>query len=220
MIKAAIFDLDGVLIDSAALVVKTRREVLASHGVDIDSVPDPHEQGHMGSSTKNILAAVKEHLDISIDEKAYSDNFTEKIRKGLKDSNVTVDPALLDFLKDLKEHNVICAIATASRSGSLQAKMDILKIQYFFKTMVTADDVSAHKPAPDLYLEAIKRLGLQPSDCVVVEDSSAGIASGVAAGCKVIGVTKYSSEKGKLPNTILTIDSWDEISADYVVNIK
>ena len=219
MIKAVIFDLDGVLIDSAALVVKTRREVLASHGVDIDDVPDPHEQGHMGSSTKNILAAVKQHLDVSIDEKAYSDNFTEKIRKGLMDSNVTVDPALLDFLADLKEHDVTCAIATASRSGSLQVKMDILKIQNYFKTMVTADDVSAHKPAPDLYLEAIKRLSLQPSECIVIEDTSAGIASGVAAGCKVIGITKYSSHKDNLPNTLLTIDSWDEISADYVTSI-
>jgi HAD superfamily hydrolase (TIGR01509 family) len=220
MIKAVIFDLDGVLIDSASLVVKTRREVLAAHGVNIDEVPDPHQQGHMGSSTKNILAAVKEHLNITVDEKEYSDSFTEKIRKGLVDSGITADPELLILLTDLKEQGIICAIATASRSGSMQVKMDILDVQRFFKTIVTADDVAAHKPAPDLYLEAIKRLGLQPSECVVVEDSSAGIASGVAAGCKVIGVTKYSSDKSELPGTLITINSWNEISADHIFNIS
>ncbi len=220
MIKAVIFDLDGVLIDSAALVVKVRREVLAEHGVDIDAVPDPYQQGHMGSSTKNILAAVKQHLGVAINESAYSDNFTEKIKRGLVDRGATADPKLLDFLVDLKEHNIVCALATASRSGSLQVKMDILQIQKFFRTMVTADDVSAHKPAPDLYLEAMKRLSLTPQECLVIEDSSAGIDAGVAAGCKVIGFTKYSLHKEKLPKTLLTIDSWSEISAENIMSIE
>src|ERR1700722_1295721 len=108
MLKAIIFDLDGVLIDSAPVVDSVRQEVLASYGVDIDAVPDPHRQGHRGSSLKNVLARVRQHLGITIDEQAFSKKFSEAVGKGLAAAGTTVDPGLLDLLADLQKHDIVC----------------------------------------------------------------------------------------------------------------
>lgn len=81
-----------------------------------------------------------------------------------------------------------------------------------FAVVLSADDVVRAKPAPDLYVLAAQRLGLEPARCVAVEDSAAGVAAARAAGCPVVGFTGFNDDKASLEGTALTIDRWGQLT--------
>lgn len=105
------------------------------------------------------------------------------------------------------------AIATSALRIGVENKLRILGIQAFFDVIITADDTREHKPHPESYVTAMKRLGVDPSRSIVFEDSLADVEAGKAAGAIVVGFIKYSPEKIDLPGVALTIDDWDQI--DY-----
>jgi beta-phosphoglucomutase-like phosphatase (HAD superfamily) len=98
-------------------------------------------------------------------------------------------------------------------------KLDILGVRDYFKVIVAAEDAENHKPHPDLYLHTIDKLQVTAANCVVFEDSSAGVAAGCAAGCTVIGFTKYAQDKTLLNGLVKSIDSWSEITTDDLVDM-
>jgi len=216
--KAVIFDMDGVLIDSTKVVYEGRSRVLSRHGVNLSEVPDPHHEGHKGSSTRLLVEAVREHTGVKLDDAAFSDEVTAELPNAFR--NTTVDPELVKLLDDLKRHDVSCAIATSGRMGGVQLKLKVLGIADFFAHIVTAEDVTNHKPDPEIYLAAASRLGVPPSECLVIEDSCAGIAAGRAAGCLVIGFTGFNSEKRPLAGAAVTVDSWSDLSFSRLISLR
>jgi release factor glutamine methyltransferase len=207
---AVIFDVDGVLIDSVAAAYRVRARLLAKRGVDMAQVPDPHHEDHKGSSLKGLLAAVKQHAGVTIDEASFGKEMVAGLYDELKGSQP--DPALIALLDELKQHSIPCAVASSGRREGVLNKLDILGITDYFAAIVTADDVTKHKPDPEIYVLAAKRLRLDAQQCVVIEDSVAGAAAGRAAGCSVIGFTKYNDDKGGLAEVNLTVDNWSQLS--------
>ena len=210
MIEAAIFDMDGVIIDSVEIAHRARTNVLKEHGVDLSAIPDPHNEQHRGGSMKNLLAEVAKHTGLVLDPEELSKKARVTIFEELEKNHASTDPALLGFLQELKSQGVKLAIATSASRESTVRKLKLLKLEKFFKVVVTGNDVSEHKPSPASYLEALRLLGADPAKSVVFEDSAAGVAAGLAAGCKVIVFTKYNAEQMDLPGTSMVIKGWEE----------
>lgn len=217
MLKAVIFDLDGVLIDSVQIALKNRKELLAGYGVDLDSIPDPQDEGHRAASLKTLLANVENHTGIQIDPEEFAKHSTEKMRQALKSQSA--DPAFITFLDDLNRRGVACAIATSGRREVVEMKLEVLGLTNYFPTIVTGDDVQEHKPHPAAYLETLRRLGLTPNDCIIIEDSLTGMQAGIASGCKVIGFVGFSSSNETLPNVVLTIQKWSDINYQVLAGL-
>jgi len=205
-----IFDVDGVLIDSVATAYRVRSRLLAAHGVSLAQVPDPHHEGHKGGSLKQFLTVIEQHFDIELDRPAFARATLEGVLNELRDTRA--DPDLISLLQDLKRRSVPCAIASSGRSEGVRGKLEILGIRDYFEAIVTADDAARHKPNPEPYLLAAERLGLDSRHCIAIEDSAAGIAAARAAGCSVIGFTRFSDDKRPLEGAELTVDSWSELS--------
>lgn len=212
MIKAAVFDMDGVLIDSVASAARVRSQVMLDYGVDLAELPDPHKQNHKGSSLKELTASAKKHYGIIIP----FDELAAKVSDGMRDDliahHATADPYLIKLLDELDAHGVKRGIATAGVRQGAYNKLRILGIELSFEVVVTADDAENHKPHPELYQIAMQRLGVRPEETVVFEDSTAGVQSGVAAGARVIGFTGYNADKSALEGAVVTIDKWSEVS--------
>lgn len=206
--------MDGVLIDSVQAGVRVRKRLLASYGVNLDAVPDPHGENHRAASMKTLLASVKKHSGLDIDPDEFAKLSTEHMYRELQESGVAADPELITFLNDLCEHGVACAIASSSLRASVDNKLKILGIAQYFSVIVTGSDVTEHKPHPAGYLAAAAKLGLPPQDCIVIEDSLTGVQAGLAAGCQVIGFTQYNPPKQPLPGVALTVKHWNDISYD------
>lgn len=220
MIQAVIFDMDGVLIDSVASVFRVKSKLLnEDYNVDIASVPDPHGQAHKGGSIATLLNAVQKNTGTHINESEFTDKIVAGVYDDLRENHVTADPDLLDFLNNLKSRNIPMAVATSATRLSTDNKLSILGLSDFFDEIITTDDIREHKPHPESYLAAMQRLSASPDKCIVFEDSVAGIEAGNAAGAIVIGITKYSSDKSALANTVLTVSDWNDVSYDKLESL-
>jgi HAD superfamily hydrolase (TIGR01509 family) len=207
-----IFDMDGVLIDSVETALRVKAKLFKQYGVDLDQVPDPHNEQHKGSSLRALLTAVKHHHGIVIDHQEFSEKAVAASYHELQKSNISADPALRVLLQELQGRGIPMAIATSGLRASVENKLRVLGIKDFFAVIITADDVAAHKPDPECYVSAMAHLQANPAQTIIFEDSLAGIQAGLAAGATVVGFTGYNTDKSPLAGTALTVDSWNEVT--------
>ncbi len=113
------------------------------------------------------------------------------------------------FLKSLALYPVKVALATSSRKAKMQLVMKQLNFIQYFDVIVTGDQVLHSKPAPDIFLLAANKLGLQPEDCMVVEDGPVGVAAAKSANMKCVAITE-THDATKLSAADLIIDTYDE----------
>lgn len=212
MIKAVIFDMDGVLIDSVEIGFQARKKLLVQYGVDLDAVPDPQGENHRAASLKMLLASVKAHSGIDINYDEFAKISRKRMRKDFEGSGMSADPHLVTFLEELKSRSIECAIVSSGLREGVDIKLEVLGIRQYFTTIVTGSDVSEHKPNPRPYLFALESLALSSEDCVVFEDSLTGVQAAQAAGCKVVGFMQYNASVKPLPGVVATVKSWQDVN--------
>lgn len=211
--------MDGVLIDTVETGFRVRKRLLADHGIDLETIPDPQGERHRAASLKNLLGNVKDYSGVHIDHDEFAELARKHMREELQTQGVSADAGLVTFLKDLKSHHIRCAVASSSLRESIDIKLNILGIRQYFSVIVTGSDVKEHKPHPATYLHALKELRLPPEDCVIFEDSLTGMDAGLGAGCRVIGFTQYNPPKEPLQGVIATVENWSEISYDKLEHL-
>ena len=213
MLKAVIFDLDGVLIDSVPAAQQAREEIFGARGVDMNLVEDPHNEQHKGSSLSSVIAAAQLSFpDAALNFDELATEQTALVYQHLKEARVAADPKLLELLINLRESAIACAIATSGLRKSVERKLNLLRIRQYFSIIVTADDVALHKPDPEAYERAISLLGVDAGECVVIEDSVVGAKAACLAGAKVVGFHKYNDHDGTMPYANSDVQDWDQVT--------
>lgn len=122
------------------------------------------------------------------------------------------------FLADLKANNFKTAVCTSAPRANMDLIIDQLNIRNDMQSLMSSEDVTLHKPHPDVYLNTAKRLELDPQNCVVFEDSFSGITAGLNAGMKVVAVLS-SHSKEQLPKCAYYIHDYSEINVAKVLKI-
>ena len=213
MLRAVIFDMDGVLIDTVGAAYRVKSEILRDqYDIDLATVHDPHLERHKGSSIESLLRTVRIYSGKAIDEVTFTNKVVAGITKDLRARGVTADQRLIKLMDGLRQNGVRLAIGTTATKLSADNKLAILGICSYFELVLTAEDVKRHKPDPAIYVKAMKLLGVKQDETVIVEDSRAGIEAGILAGATVVGFTGFTVNKGPLRDTALTIDSWNQIN--------
>jgi HAD superfamily hydrolase (TIGR01509 family) len=207
-VQAVIFDLDGVLINSVPAVTSSLSHVLGSYGLALSDIGTDHRS----LSIKLVLAGIKRFRGISIDPVEFEAALVPEIVRTL--AGESADPALTELLTRLKRENVRLGLASSSTGQSLDGKLAILGIRSYFDVIVPAEDVPSHKPAPDIYLQAIERLQRPAGRSVAIEDTAAGIASATMAGLRTIYFSKFTDDKMALNTASMHIKDWSELSLD------
>lgn len=183
-IKAVIFDLDGTLVDSMGLWRDIDIEFLSARGIEYQ---DDLQKLIEGMSFTETAVFFKEYyrLEESVEElKVIWNQMAEsKYRHA-----VPLKSGVLDFLNMLKAKGIKMGIATSNSKELLDAVNEAHHFEDYMSCIVTACSVNKGKPAPDVYLEAARQLGVEPADCLVFEDIVKGIEAGKNAGMKVCAV--------------------------------
>ena len=173
--KAVLFDLDGVLADSTAIVDRVWREWAAERDLDGDALMSIAH----GRPAAEVIAAVAPQLSVE-------EEVRELERREADASGVAPIAGALRLLASLPERSwAVVTSGTSPLAASRLLAIDAPEPP----VLVTADDVRAGKPNPEGYLKAARSLGAAPAECVVIEDSPAGVEAGRAGGMAVIGVT-------------------------------
>ena len=139
----------------------------------------------------------------------------ELYREVVKAWGIEPLPGVRQWLERLREGGIACGIGSSTEDRNVKLGLEILDLEMFFKTAVTAEHVRKGKPAPDVFLEVASRLGARPERCVVFEDAPAGVEAGRAAGMKVVGVTT-THPGGHLESVDREVERLDELSIQEV----
>lgn len=171
-IKAVIFDMDGVLVDSEVYWDKSRVEFAQDRG---KVWTDEFQRLAMGQSTVGWAKVMKEKLELdeSIDE-----IITEMKQRVIAhyEERMPTRPGAIESVKHMKEHFRV-GLASGSPTEIIKAVLRITGLDQIFEVMIYGDEVPKGKPAPDIYIEAMKQLGVTPDVTIGIEDSANGIRS-------------------------------------------
>lgn len=180
--QALLFDMDGLMVDSEPLWFDVEREFARARGGEFTPAM---QHACIGRGLANTLRVMHDELGITVDLARDAEEIVDRFlaRAG----EVRLKPGCLALI-DAASGVVPIAVGSSSARRLVEGVLRATGLAPRFGVVVTGDDVARPKPAPDIFLEAARRLGVAPAGCVVLEDSLAGATAGHAAGMRVIAV--------------------------------
>lgn len=199
MIKAVLFDMDGVLVDSEELIFLAARQMFSEHGIDVSR---SDFQPYIGTGENSYLGNVAKKYGLSINLEKDKKR-TYEIYEQLAEKKLNLLPGVHDFINRCKEKGLKMAIATSADEFKMIVNLSVAKLDNgIFDATVNGLEVIHKKPHPEIYIKAAQKLKLLPAECIVIEDAVNGIESAKSAGCKCIALTT------SFPESALTGADW------------
>lgn len=208
--EAILFDLDGTLVRSDCIHEDAFREVLADYGIcSFDySV-------YAGRRTRDVLTDVFRANGVAAPPDVV--DVATRRKQDLARARLAAGPELTagarEFVTTAASRGFRLAVATSASRAGVEAAISGAGLRSHFETIVSGDDVARAKPAPDVWVEALKRLGVGPSKAVAIEDSEAGVLSARAAGLEVFVIQTPASRKLGGAALRARAATFDELSA-------
>ena len=183
MLRAAIFDMDGVIVDSHPVHKKTWRKFLESLGKEID---EEHLNFIMeGRKRDEILRYFLGELS---DEQVRALGHQKEQLFREESADMKAIDGLREFLWQLSEAKIRLAVASSGSNGRVNYVLDLLDLRHYFQAIITGDQVKYGKPDPTIFRVACDHLRVRPSETLVFEDSVSGVRAAKAAGMRCVGV--------------------------------
>ena len=213
MFKGVLFDLDGVITDTAEYHYLAWKKLADELGITIDREFNEKLKGvSREDSLRLILEHGKRESDFSETEfqqlaKSKNDNYVEMIQAV---SPKDVYPGILELLKELKNAGIKISLASASKNGPFLLKQ--MALTDYFDGIADPAKVAAGKPAPDIFILAAQVVGLDPNECIGIEDAQSGIAAIKACGALPVGV----GQAEQLGDDIALVESTSELTLAFL----
>jgi HAD superfamily hydrolase (TIGR01509 family) len=184
--RAVLFDMDGVIVDSEPLHVATFQAVLKRYGHDLT---DDHYKQHFAGKTDE--AGFKQYFDFIGETVNLPVIMDEKARAYLElaADQLLPYPGVIELIQDLAARDIPMALVTGSLRAEAEVTLRAFDITDLFSVVIAAEDITESKPNPEGYLKSAKALGVEPADCIIVEDAPSGVKAARAAGIRCIAVT-------------------------------
>ncbi|WP_135448210.1 HAD family hydrolase [Tabrizicola caldifontis] len=189
MFDALLFDLDGTLIDTESIAISTGVAAFAAHGHAVDEAFMHALVGKDEPTAARMIRAALPHADLEAVNRHWREAFSAGVDRGLE-----LKHGAAELLAALCQP---MAIVTSTGREGAHRKLDLAGIAHAFAHVVTLDDVTTPKPAPEPYLLAARLLGVAPGRCLVFEDSETGAEAAYRAGCVVVQVPDVVPSQGR-----------------------
>lgn len=183
-IKAVLFDMDGLLVDTEVLGIEVAVGLCKELGVDLD---EGEQQGFIGITVeefyRNLFQRRNLNYEVPLVLERHFRGYEQIIQTDFREFEGSCT-----LPKELKTNGFRLALVSGSTRNQVETILGGLKIRDQFETIISFDDIENGKPNPEGYLKAAIKLGVNPSECLVLEDANAGIQAGKSAGMIVAGV--------------------------------
>lgn len=183
IIKGAIFDMDGLMIDTEKLYLRYWKQAAADFGYNME---DKHVFAIRSLARKFSIPMLKGFFGEDFPTEEVRARRTELINAHIATHGIDLKKGLFEILEYLKKHNIRIAVATATPKNRTMMYLNKINALDFIDAVVCGDMVTTGKPDPEIYLTAAKALDLPPDKCAAFEDSPNGIKAAYSAGCQAI----------------------------------
>jgi HAD superfamily hydrolase (TIGR01509 family) len=213
VINAVIFDLDGVLIDSEPVWERVRKQLVADTGGHW--APDA-QQRLMGMSTSEWATYLHEELAVPMPPDRIATLVIERMAASYRE-HLPLMPGAIEAVRRMAGRWPL-ALGSSSPVSLIQAVLGTDGLRGQFTVVLSTEQLSRGKPAPDIYLEVTARLGRPPRECVAVEDSTNGLRSATAAGLALVAVPhpRYPPDPAALARASLVLASLDDLTVSAI----
>ncbi len=184
MLRAVIFDWDGVVVDSSRHHERSWEIVAERRGLPL---PPDHFKCGFGRKN-NVIIPDLGWATTPAEVEALAREKEETYRALVREQGIAPLPGVRDLLEALAEDDIPAAIGSSTERANLDLLLDLMELRRYFGVIVSGEEVTHGKPDPAIFLLAAQRLGLAPEDCIVIEDALVGIEAAHAAGMAVLAV--------------------------------
>jgi HAD superfamily hydrolase (TIGR01509 family) len=212
--RALVFDLDGVLLDSEQVWTEAKEELVREHG---GRWREEAPRAMMGMSSLEWSRYLHDELGVPLEPDAISDEVVRRLERIYRDRLPLVDGAL-EAVERLAA-SLPLGLASSSNREIIDLFLELSGLGPCFAVTVSSEEVERGKPAPDVYLEVLRRLGADPAESVAVEDSENGIRAARAARMRVVAVPNphYPPEPAALAEADDVVDSLHDLTVERVL---
>jgi HAD superfamily hydrolase (TIGR01509 family) len=214
MIKAVIFDMDGVLIDSEPLHCRADNQLLKELGA---VAPENYLDRFAGWTDDAMWKAIKTDYPITKSISEIKELQVPIKLKMLQESDLKAISGVVELLEEIKKEQILIALASSSPKIFIEAVVKKIEIGKYFEALLSGEEVERSKPEPDIFLKAALLLNVKPSECLVVEDSKSGTVAAKKAGMKCIGFRNLSSGDQDLSEADVIVNEIRDIDLKKII---
>lgn len=193
MLKAVLFDFDGVIVHSEPIHMETFLEMLKPFGVTMTE--ERWYKEFAGTGSGRIFKALIEEYNVDANVEELVEKRRDLFLSHVKNGELKEIPGLKQFLEYLRNKDIKMAIVSGGHRNYIEELNKSLGIEDYFDFIVTAEDISARKPDPEPFLYAARYLDINPEDCLVIEDSYAGCKAARNGNMKIVWMRPHDSMK-------------------------
>lgn len=207
MIKAVIFDMDGVIIDAEHLHVQAEQATCKKLGIELAK---EDLQIFAGASVKQIVYDLEKRYGINISLSDFNKT-REKILYALLEKHSKSVPGVLKFIKFLKNKKVKLGLASGSDLKMVRYVLKRFDLENVFDSLIYADKIVKGKPDPEIFLKSLQELDVKKEDCIIIEDAERGVLAAKNAGVYCVGLINPNSGNQDLSKADKKIKDFKEI---------
>lgn len=217
-IKAVLFDMDGVLINTEPLHYRMWKETFRGRGLEIDY--DVYK-GCIGATDAFLMELILNNYGRDFrNDKNLSKERKVIEKRIIEEEGFPEMPGVEEMLRRLYEAGFLLAVASSSPPERIRDAMNYIGAGQYFSLLNSAENVAHSKPAPDIYLDTAKRIGAAPEECIVLEDSENGSIAAVSAGMICVGLDNPDSGEQNLERAAVIIRTLQEFTPELIWNLS
>ena len=209
-----IFDMDGVLADTGPIHFESWVKMASEINVEFTREFFEETFGQQSVTITRKLLGNKVD-DEELVKRAY---LKEHYYREMVKDKLEPLPGVIELIRNLKDKKFKLAVGSSGPPENVELLLNSLQVKKYFEIIITADDVSNSKPAPDVFLIAAKRLQINPKNCIVIEDAPVGIEAAIRAGMKSIAITT-THDKNDLTSADLIVNDLSFISIEDILKL-
>ena len=214
MLKAVLFDMDGVIVDTEPLHHKAYKMMFNDVGIEVS---DAMYRSFTGQSTRSICEFLCKHFDLTLEpivlEKGKRAHFT---RLFFEDPDLQLLEGVEALIKNYHANGLTLVVASSASMFTINNVMKRFNLDPYFKDKLSGADLKASKPHPEIFINAAKAAGVSPAECFVIEDSTNGIIAAKEANIYCIAYKNVHSKDQDYSRADLLITDYKEITFDKI----
>lgn len=207
-ISGVIFDMDGVIIDSEPAHFRVERQMFKELGF---SLTTEEQESFLGTSGFEMFHRLKEGIGFPDTVESLVEEERTRYLRELESGRIPTVPGVSDLIADLSEAGMSLAVASSAPHEQINLVLHRYNIAQHFQVRVSGDDVPRSKPDPAIFLRTAELLRMTPNECVVIEDSSAGVEASATAGMRCIAFDAPAAPSQDLSAADVRVESMEDI---------